>query len=556
MKKRNLCLALTAVLMASSLVGFAACTETGKTGGTADPSKEEGDVVLSFLHAGTMQPSTKKVEAAVSAYVEEKLGFGVQFKQTNVFNCTSDYQNWLITNQEIDIINVFTGSESFITDHSARELDSLLTPEIAPYLSEVLPERPETTLYGEDGNIYGVSVFPSHMLGGYSYMVRKDVLERAGLYSETPQEGRYTEGQPIGYEDLDTIFAAIREVMPTNSAGQTVYPCSAMNGQDYMTALVPYDKLGTESYPLATLMVDPETGEWGNEVVNYYKTDAYKEYVEWMGKWNAAGYVHPDAETTSENLNDMFDSERFVGVVLQTSPQLEYQWETDRIKNKEGTSLEGDLDLVMLPLSVEYSYLTNPMQSLMIPSKSKRPARAMQFIDLLYSDEYLVNLIMYGIEGEEWEFVDEERGYITEVYEGSRTNNYVIGGFWGDYDMLYAFVQYGVDAEQIIEDMERVEKESLYYEERTLSHKSPAWGFIYWADRSHNTTIRNINAQVMSRYFLTLAVGAGSKGTDGTFTGPGSTYEEFINALDNARIDSIVEDKAEQYAAWKAEQNS
>ena len=161
---------------------------------------------------------------------------------------------------------------------------------------------------------------------------------------------------------------------------------------------------------------------------------------------------------------------------------------------------------------------------------------------------------MYGVEGEEWEFVNEEKGYISETYEGSRTDNYVVGGFWGDYAKLYAFVQYGVDAEQIIADMEAVEEKTEYFEERTLAHMSPAAGFVYWADRSHNTTIRNINAQVMSRYILTLQVGNGSKGSDGTYTGPGSTYDEFIKALDNARIESIVEDKAEQYAAWKAEQ--
>ena len=62
MKKKALCLALSAVLMASSLVAFAACKETG-SGGPADPSTETGDVVLSFLHAGTLQPSTDKVEA-------------------------------------------------------------------------------------------------------------------------------------------------------------------------------------------------------------------------------------------------------------------------------------------------------------------------------------------------------------------------------------------------------------------------------------------------------------------------------------------------------------
>ena len=548
MIKKVLTVVLAAFMLACSVGVFAACGGDGSTGGPADPSKESGDVVLSFLHAGTLQPSTDKVEAAVSEYVKEKLGFGVEFKMTNVFNCNSDYQNWLLTNQEIDIMNVFTGSDSFVTDKSAREISSLLTPEIAPYLSEELKDRSDVTLKGQDDKIYGVSVFPKNLLGGYSYVVRKDVLEKAGLYSETPVAGKYTDYQQISYSDLDTIFAAIKQTMPTNSAGQNVYPCSAMTGQDYMAALVPYDKLGTESYPLAVLMVDPVTGEFGDEVVNYYKTDGYKQFVQKMGEWNDKGYVHPDAETTSTSLNDFFDSERFVGVVLQTSPDLQYQWETDRLKAKGGTELE------MLPMSTEYFYVTNPMQSLMIPAKSKRPARAMQFIDLLYSDEYLVNLIMYGVEGEEWEFVDEEHGYISETEPGSRTDNYVVGGFWGDYNMVYTFVPYGQDVTEIVADMEEVEKQTAIFEERSLAHMSPAAGFIYWPNRSLSTTIRNINAQVMTRYFLTLAVGNGTKGSDGTFTGPGSTYEDFIEALDNARIETIVADKQEQYSAWQAKQ--
>ena len=173
---------------------------------------------------------------------------------------------------------------------------------------------------------------------------------------------------------------------------------------------------------------------------------------------------------------------------------------------------------------------------------------------LLYSDEYLVNLIMYGVEGEEWEFVDEEHGYISETEPGSRTDNYVVGGFWGDYNMVYTFVPYGQDVTEIVADMEEVEKQTAIFEERSLAHMSPAAGFIYWPNRSLSTTIRNINAQVMTRYFLTLAVGNGTKGSDGTFTGPGSTYEDFIEALDNARIETIVADKQEQYSAWQAKQ--
>lgn len=149
--KKGLSIVLAAVMIAGSLTAFAACGGGGNNG-PADASKEKGDVVLSFLHAGTMQKSTPKVEKAVSDYCKEKLGFGVKFKQTNVYNCGSDYQNWLITNQEIDIINIFGADPgSYIKDKSAREMSSLLTEKNAPYLSEEIkvapnPQYSETTI--------------------------------------------------------------------------------------------------------------------------------------------------------------------------------------------------------------------------------------------------------------------------------------------------------------------------------------------------------------------------------------------------------------------------
>ena len=61
--KKGLNLVLAAVMIAGSLTAFAACGG-GNHSGEADASKESGDVVLSFLHAGTMQKSTPKVASA------------------------------------------------------------------------------------------------------------------------------------------------------------------------------------------------------------------------------------------------------------------------------------------------------------------------------------------------------------------------------------------------------------------------------------------------------------------------------------------------------------
>lgn len=165
-------------------------------------------------------------------------------------------------------------------------MSSLLTEKNAPYLSEEIKGRPESTVFGNDDKIYGISVFPEYSYAGYSYMIRKDVLERCGLYSETETAGKYTDYQQITYSDLNKIFAAVRQTMPTNTQGNTVYPCTATQGQLYNDGLTCYDRMGSEQYPMAVMMVDPVTGEYSGNVENYYTTDAYKEYVQWIGECN------------------------------------------------------------------------------------------------------------------------------------------------------------------------------------------------------------------------------------------------------------------------------
>lgn len=516
-------------------------TDTTSGGIPTTAIDEEGDVVMAFLHAGNIQTSTDKVEAAVSAYVRSKLGFGIEFKLLNVFDQTTVYTNWLVAGEEIDLINVaFSDPSLYINEKRVREISSLITETNTPNLFAELENHGESKVLGVDGKLYGIGTWESYAYTGYSYTIRKDVLEAAGLYGDG--EGQYSHLEQITYSDLDRIFTAVRNVMPTTGDGLTVYPCSAIAGtQNYASGLIPFDPMGNNLLPLAVMLMDPVTGEFTEEVVNYYETDEYKEYVEWIGNAFENGYIHPDAAITTDWFSDFFATEQFVGVLLQTEPGIRYEWET-----------ATGLDLIQLPLSTSYTYFTAPAISLMIPSKSERPYRTMQFLDLLYSDEYLINLLQYGVEGEEWEFADQEHGLIWEASEGSHAN-YVIGGFWGDKSIIYQFVNADDDIEAIIAEVELINSERDLLQATAIINRSPASGFIY-DTTSQGTRIRNIEANVLSKYFNTLSVGVGSKGTDGTFTGPGSTYAKFIEALTKAKMYLVVEDKQAQYDAWKSEQ--
>lgn len=518
-------------------------TGTDTTSG-AEPNPaddEEGDVVMAFFHAGNIQSSTEKVEAAISAYVRSQLGFGVEFKLLNVYDQTTIYTNWLVAGEEIDLINVaFSDPSLYINEKRVREIDSLITETNTPYLYYELDNHGESKVLGVDGKLYGIGDWRPYTYTGYSYTIRKDVLEAAGLYGEG--EGQYMHLDHITYSDLDTIFAAVREVMPETDQGLTVYPCSAIAGtQNYATGFIPYDPMGNNMLPLAVMMMDPVTGEFTDEVVNYYETDEYKEYVEWIGRTYENGYIHPDTAVITDWFGDFYDSEQFVGFLLQTEPSIRYSWEMD-----------NGWELVQLQLSTSYTYFSSPLLALMIPTKSERPYRTMQFLDLLYSDQFLINLLQYGVEGEEWEFADEEHGLIQEVSTDSQ-KNYTVGGFWGDKYKIYTYVNADDDLETIIADIELNKAESDLLQAIADANQSPASGFIY-DTTAQGTRIRNIEANVLSKYYNTLSVGVGSKGTDGTYTGPNSTYAKFIEALTKAKMNLVVEDKQAQYGAWKAAQ--
>lgn len=556
--RKHLQLILTLLLALFTAVSVIGCGETSTSGGdtsmttgtgtgtsvstTINPaSQEQGDVVIAFLHAGNIQTSTNAVEAAVSAYVRSKLGFGIEFKLVNVFDLSTVYTNWLVAGEEIDLLNVaFVDPSLYINEKRVREIGSLITPVNTPYFYEELYNRPESLTYGSDGKLYGVSVWAPGGYTGYSYTVRKDVMELAGLYGEG--EGKYMHLDQITYDDLDYIFAAIKEAMPETPQGLAVYPCSALSAtQNYAGGFLPCDPMGVGSYPLAVMMMDPVTGQFSGEIENYYESDEYKEYVEWIGKTAENGYIHPDASVTTDWFGDFYEREQFVGVLLATDANIRSTWEMD-----------NGWEMISLQLSTVYAYLSTPGHAMMIASKSERPNRTIQFLDLLYSDVELINMMQYGREGEEWDFASEEHGLIREASEGSRSN-YVIGGFWGDYEKIYSYVNADEDLETVIAKKLSADAEIAALKVIAEDHYSPAWGFIY--DTSAQITrIRNIDANVLSRYYNTLNIGAGSKGTDGTYTGPGSTYRTFIDALNKAKAYLVVEDKQTQYEAWLAEQ--
>ena len=140
------------------------------------------------------------------------------------------------------------------------------------------------------------------------------------------------------------------------------------------------------------------------KVVDFHQTDEFKTYIKWMSKWNADGFISPDV-LTGGGSSKMYIIESHI---------VERQGEgTDHTKTVWANDYNQDR-LQIFVTNPEYDYKGAPQLGklqtfLSIPTTSKAPERAMQFLDLIYSEKGkdLINLLTFGFEGEQYEKVSE-----------------------------------------------------------------------------------------------------------------------------------------------------
>lgn len=549
MKKRFFC---GFMALAMSIALFTGCNPDNGAGTGGIENDASGDIVMAFSGL-TQQTDMGLVESAVSAYTKEKLGFGVKFVFISTTDQDSMYNSKIAAQEQLDLLNISFGNPtSYITQKKVREIESLITEDNAPHLLDAIEENPSLLSRHSDGKAYGLSTIEEYYIYGGTYIIRKDILEEVGLYGDG--EGQYKEWDKIGYEDLDKIFAAVAADPEASSApgGGTAYACGKLGTEDLVRYFVPFDPVCSAlTTPAGVIMMNRENQASADKskIVNLYETDEYKEYVEWMGKWNAAGYMHKDAATSTSTVTDMLRTGKFVGAFVDSDAKFSVEYSQDYGNGNE---------FVQFVITEPYYYAGAPAIGWYVNYQSKMPNKAMRFLDLVWSDRYLVNLLAYGIEGTHYNVVDteecpREEGIMTVPEGVTKGARYTVGGFYGDKSMYYYWASEDEAISETLEKRNFIREKDTEFTATALANTSPALGFVYNAGRK-TTTITNINVKI-KQYAGRLSVGAGSKGSDGTYTGPGSTYAEFISELKNRKIDDIISDKQSQLNEWLASKN-
>ena len=293
----------------------------------------------------------------------------------------------------------------------------------------------------------------------------------------------------------------------------------------------------TKDYTAPTYMdkiLDPVGIEYGDHsltVKNVFETEQMRAELATMRKYYLAGFINKDAPIASDDRS----VRRFV-TKGDGQPYADLIWSRD----------------------LGYEVVVSPIMDTMITNASARgamtavskdcehPQKAMELLNLIHTDEYLRNLLNYGIEGVHWEKVRPE----AEELEAAKGKKYVYSHkirlnetTSRNYSVPY-WVQGGLFNTYVLEN-EPLDKWAVVKEFNDASEEAPSFGFDFQLEQvsTQAAAFRNI----LDEFGKALYTGSAE---------PEQYLPWLLDKLQEAGIDDVIREMQRQIDRWKERQIS
>lgn len=518
---------LSLFLAVALLLTFCACgsgpaDSSGSTGGSSSGSAEGGSaseskasavddgsgdtdltkLVVSFRTNGTVpaEGEIDQIAEEVSKITRDAIGAEVEFIIIQSGSYNQQMQLMLAGGEPLDVMGTQQAMiSSALSSGQLLQLDDL----VEEYGQGILENLDEGLLKSGyiDGKLY--CILPQTEIGtGMSYFVmRKDIVDKYNI-DVTALES---------YEDIEAVFAAIKENEPNLTV---VAPRNA--GNSFLEYSCEFDRLGDFFGVL---------DHYGDnlDVMNLFETDTYKDYLARVRTWYQNGYVSSDVGNAAESGQEQMKAGTLFSYVAANKPGIETQEELSTGCEIVGVQLQPTL-------------VNSPgIWQWYIPSHSENQEKAMQYIDLMFTNADLVNLTVFGIEDEDYTIHDDGRIGYPEGLDNSTVGYSLSGVQWQFGNQFLGHVWETADAD--IWDQTREWNAGNGNEpERYISK---AYGF-----RFDNGTVQNEIAAVTNvykEYNMSLECG---------LTDADDVLDEMNTRLYEAGLQNIIDEKQSQLDAW------
>lgn len=386
MKKRK-CMALfMAGAMGLSLLAGCGKGVAKKSKGTED-SKDKGsyNVVLENVTLGAKYKDTEAVEKAINAITEPAIGCTVTILNVGIADHGNRMSMMVAGGEKVDLCmtGLTTNLASMVNDGMLCELDDYMDT-VGKDLKEILGKDLEAgkingTLYGITGNN------ASAMATGFLY--NKKIADEAGV--NIPQK--------CSMEEFLAAYEKIREKNPA------LYLTSLGDGGASVAKMMrPLSALGDGICYSYGVIADPLSGS--TKVENWFATKEAKEHYAMIKEWQEKKFVPSDSMTSGVIPQDLFKASQSLGVFSAYSPmELPTQ----------APNYEFETGIVQLSDSFKD---TDMVQERMwgVPVTSENPEKAVEFLNFMYTNTDVANLLSHGLEGTNYEKTDQ-KGIITKL---------------------------------------------------------------------------------------------------------------------------------------------
>jgi len=510
--KKVLSIMLTFVMLASLvLAGCSSSDQTGTTGTTSRSTEEDGsesggegtpnedeepyNVKIVLPYIGTEIGDLELVEAEINKIALERVNCTVTLFPVSFSEVGAKFSLWVANGEKVDLVSTFgVDYTSSIESNSIVRLDDMLE-EHAPYLSS-LDERYLGTRY--NGGIYRIPIMQSAYGETGGICVRTDIMREVGLDYES-----YDRVTP---EQLDEMFALVHEKYPD----MITYGITTNIKSSNAAGFINMESFSIDGPVAGVLLMNGESDS--TEILNLFETDEYREYLEWRRRWNQAGYISPDAATTTDSGSDWIRAGRSFSCGAIAQPG-----------EAENMTKQTGYELTLLyqtdPIVRCDTYSAAPW---VVPITSERPEKALEFLDLLYESKEVANLIQHGIEGIHYEKTDDDM--IIDLYDDRAYKNDF--GLYGNKLNIYLSVP---ATSEVFADYQ-------VYNEKALENQSLAIGYKFVAE-SVTTEIASLT-NVFHEYLSGLEYGSVDIDT---------VLPKFQQALRDAGIEKVIAENQRQF---------
>jgi putative aldouronate transport system substrate-binding protein len=469
-----------------------ASTESAAASEEVSSSAPKETVTLKIMTGDKTIAGLDRVQNAVNDYLKEQnTGLQISWETYDWDALKAKSATMLSTGQELDIVN----TASWITPGYISHCQKGEFTDITKYVTD--------SQYKDVIDIIGQDFLDGTKVGGkyYGMPTNKEKAHNFGFLCQTK------ELKKLGI-DPSTIKTEddLEKYFPQVKADGYIPVCA--QGMDSVFKLLDWDQFCADDSAYA---FDPNDE---TKVVNPFTADKTIAFYKKMKTWHDKGYFSPDVLTSKGEEADMSTGKYFCGTwSLMPGKAI-----------TESTSLK--LDLTQIDITpVEKSNRETLGALLAIPSSSKHPDEAFKFIAMLYTDKKLINLMTYGVEGQDYTMKSDN---VITINKGTDFNGA------GPWIMGNEFNCYLTDTQSptLYKDVEAYNSSAKPLDDL---------GFVY--DNSKCKTEDGACTAVIQKYYKQLFYGT---------CDVDSTVAKFKAELKAAGEEKLLADVQAQYDSWKA----